>query len=57
MQETTRDKVMTVPLSEEEMLLAKQAADKLGMSLSAFIRLLIKNFADGIRFEKKNSGE
>ncbi len=50
---TNRDKMLTIPVSEEEMNMAKQEADKLGMSVSAFIRLLIKNWADGVVFEKK----
>lgn len=30
-------------------------AKKLGLSVSAFIRLLIRNWSDGIRFEKNKS--
>ncbi len=51
--EVNRDKMLTIPVSAEELTMAKHEADKLGMPVSAFIRLLLKNWADGIRFEKK----
>lgn len=57
MRAVIRDKVITIPLSKEEIKEAKLSADKLGISVSAFIRLLIKNFANGVRFEKKQNGE
>lgn len=52
---TNRDKMLTIPVSGEEMNIAKQEADKLGMSVSSFIRLLIKNWANGVVFEKKKA--
>jgi len=33
---------------------AKNEADKVGITISNLIRLLIKNFHDGIKFEKDN---
>ena len=48
-----RDNVITIPLSDEEIEVAKSEAQKLGMPVSSFIRLLIKNFADGVTFQKK----
>jgi predicted DNA binding CopG/RHH family protein len=52
-QEILRDKVLTIPVSESELELTKQEADKLGMPVTAFIRLLVKNFADGVNFTKR----
>ena len=52
-EEIKRDKTLVVPLTESEMYLAKIEADKLGMPVTSFIRLLIKNYADGVTFEKK----
>lgn len=52
-----RDKMLTIPVSQEEMDMTKKEADKLGMSVSAFIRLLIKNWADGVVFEKKRNND
>lgn len=49
----TRDKAINIPVSEDELNLAKRAADKLGMPVSAFVRLLIKSWEDGVTFEKK----
>ncbi len=54
MAETVRDKMLTIPVSEAEMDMAKESAQKLGMPVSSFIRLLLKNWADGVTFEKKN---
>lgn len=44
-----------VPLKDAEKL--KKEARKLGLSVSAFIRLLIKQWSDGIRFEKRGDTE
>lgn len=52
-QDTIRDKALNIPVSEDELNLAKRAADKLGMPVSAFVRLLIKSWEDGVTFEKK----
>jgi predicted DNA binding CopG/RHH family protein len=52
-EDVKRDKMLTIPVSEAELNLTKQEADKLGMPVTAFIRLLIKNFSDGVTFEKK----
>lgn len=57
MNEVNRDKMLTIPVSLEEMDMAKQEADKLGMSVSAFIRLLLKNWADGVHFEKRRGND
>ncbi len=40
-----------VPLKDAEKL--GKEARKLGLSVSAFIRLLIKQWSDGIKFEKR----
>lgn len=45
-------KSILINLSKEDYDAAKQASDKLGISLTSFIRLLLKQWTDGIRFEK-----
>jgi antitoxin component of RelBE/YafQ-DinJ toxin-antitoxin module len=52
-EEINRDKALLIPVSIDEMNMAKKEADKLGMPVTAFIRLLLKNWADGIHFEKR----
>lgn len=41
-----------IRLSEEDKCLAEEEAKKLGLSVSAFIRLLLKNWTNGITFQK-----
>lgn len=53
MEQVNRDKTIAVPVSQEEKDMAEKEADKLGMPVSTFIRLLLKNWADGIDFKKK----
>jgi len=44
-----------VSLEDAEKL--EEEARKLGISVSAFIRLLIKQWSDGIKFEKRGDTE
>ena len=44
-----------VPLKDAKKL--EEEARKLNLSVSAFIRLLIKQWSDGIRFEKRGDSE
>lgn len=48
-------KAILLNLSPEDYQSAKNEADKLGISLTAFIRLLLKQWTDGITFEKKKT--
>ena len=48
-------KVIFVKMPEAEHQAVRAEAKKLGLSLSAFIRLLIKQWSDGITFEKKKA--
>ena len=45
--------VIRFVVTEEERIAIKKEADNLRITVSAFIRLLIKQFSDGITFEKK----
>ena len=49
------DKVIRFRTSTEEKKKFKTEAGKLGISVSAFIRLLFKNWSDGIRFEREEN--
>jgi len=53
-QEQRTENVLVRLTQEEKETLVKEA-QKAGMSISAFIRLLLRNWSDGIRFEKKNN--
>ncbi len=53
MVENKREKMLVVPMSDSEMSVIKNEAAKLGMTVTSFIRLLIKNWTDGITFERK----
>lgn len=48
-----RNKAILTRLTEEEFTTVHKVANKLGMPVAAFIRLLIKQWSNGIRFEKK----
>lgn len=54
MADVVRDKMLQIPVSDEEKTIAEQEANKLGMPVSSFFRLLLKNWIDGVVFEKKN---
>jgi len=43
-----------IPLEDAEKL--EEEAKKLNLSVSAFLRLLIKQWSDGIRFERRGDG-
>ena len=45
-------KVITIRMEAEDKERVEAEARKLGISLSAFIRLLIKQWSNGIKFEK-----
>ena len=50
MKETIRFRI-----EEEEKRKIEAEAKKLGISVSAFIRLLIRNWSNGIKFEKERN--
>ena len=50
------DKSIRFRLDDTEKEKIEAEAKKLGISVSAFIRLLIKNWSDGIKFEKAKGG-
>jgi hypothetical protein len=52
-EEVNRNKMIVIPVSEEEKRLAEYEADKIGMPVTAFFRLMLKNWVNGITFEKK----
>lgn len=45
--------VVNFDIDDEVYNNAKDEAKRLGMPLSAFIRLLLKDYFDGVRFERK----
>lgn len=52
-----KPKGIFIRLSQEDKLAIEKDAEKLGLSVTAFMRLLYKQWSDGIRFEKeKTSG-
>jgi hypothetical protein len=51
------DKVIRIRATAEEAETLKTESDKVGLSVSAFIRLLVRNWHDGIRFEKEERGK
>lgn len=50
-----RNKAILTRLTEKELVAVQEEADKLGIPVAAFIRLLIKQWSNGIRFERKES--
>jgi hypothetical protein len=48
---------MQIRLSPEEKDTITQEAERLGISATAFLLLLVKQYNDGIRFEKKPHNE
>ena len=50
-----RQKICTIYLTSKEDADIKAEADKLGISVNAFFRLLFKQWIDGIRFEKEKA--
>lgn len=53
----TRGKAILLWMSEEERESYKSEAGKLGISVADFIRLLFKQWMDGITFKKDKSKE
>lgn len=47
-----RDKAYLLKLTENELNSFKSEAQKLGISVASFIRLLFKQWSDGITFKK-----
>ncbi|GAI80681.1 unnamed protein product [marine sediment metagenome] len=45
--------VITIRMGTEDKKRVEAEAKKLGLSVSAFIRLLIKQWSNGIKFEKR----
>ena len=52
-----RDKLLTVRMTKAEMKAAQIEAGKAGISVSDLIRLLLRQFHNGIRFEKETKIE
>ena len=50
---TSKQKMIRVLLNTDDALKLKEEADRLGLSVSAFIRLLIKQWGNGIKFERQ----
>lgn len=48
-----REVKIIVRATKEEKAMAEKEARKVGMSVSAFIRLLIRQWSDGIKFERE----
>lgn len=46
------DEVIRFRTNKNEKKMIEAEAEKLGISVSAFLRLLIKNWGDGIKFER-----
>ncbi|MBA7471833.1 hypothetical protein ES707_07145 [subsurface metagenome] len=47
------NEVITIRMGTEDKARVEAEAKKLGISVSAFIRLLIKQWSNGIKFEKR----
>ena len=50
-----RDKTIIVKVSEIELANIRQEAEKAGLTVSAFIRLLVTQWSDGIKFERRQN--
>jgi len=48
-------KVIIFKVTSEQKQAIQKEADRLGLSMSAFIRLLIQQWSDGIRFERREN--
>ncbi len=48
-----KSEVLQILLTMEEKETIRREADKLGISMTAFLRLLVRQWADGINFSKK----
>ena len=46
MEEQSRDKVLNIPVTDDEMDSVKRAAKNAGLSVSAFVRLVLKDSTD-----------
>lgn len=49
-------KIVRFQLDAKSAKALQAEAERIGLSTSAFIRLLIRNWSDGIRFEKEKEG-
>ena len=47
------DTVIRIRTTTQQAKMLKKESDKIGLSVSAFVRLLIKNWDNGVSFEKK----
>lgn len=52
-----KQKMIRFLLNQNEASKLEKEASKLGLSVSAFIRLLIRNWSNGIRFERDKEDE
>jgi len=52
----TKTEYLVIRVTPQEKITFAQEAQKAGISISAFIRLLLRNWADGITFTKKHNG-
>jgi len=48
--------VVRFRVTEKEKMSLEKEATNLGLTVSAFLRLLIRQWGNGIKFEKKGSG-
>lgn len=49
----TRSENLFIKLTPTEKIVLTTSANKVGLNLSDFVRLLIRQWADGIKFERK----
>jgi len=49
--------VIIFKVTKEQKEAVKQEARKLGLNMSSFLRLLIQQWSDGIRFERRDRNE
>lgn len=49
--------ILRLRISKTEKEVARKEAGKLGISMSAFIRLLLRQWSDGIKFERRTPNE
>lgn len=50
-----KSKAILIRMDEQEFRTAREEADKLGMTVAAFMRLLLRQWHDGIRFERERA--
>jgi len=56
-QTETRTEVILIRVTPTEKTTIIEAAQKVGLNISDFIRLLVRQWTNGIRFEKREEGD